>query len=341
MRPRTKPWGSRLLLLSLVAVLVLMLPREGHAATPAATPPTKVLVDIYVVNVGSIDQQKGSSPVDFYLSFAWNGSWYGPGGNSSSPALPQDFALMDGTVNQLQLISSQGDINGTGENYLSFRVGATLFDQMNFVRFPLDSQRLSIQIESNDFTNASLVYVPDTESQIGQNVSIPGWIVDGGSGLSVENQLYRTSFGYPGLPPAYAAYYSEAIFTINIHRPVQTAALTLVVPLVVLVALATISFRIRMDSFGPRLQLGVVSIFTAVAFLLNMNNSVPVQGYFTLGDDTLLVAFGVLIYSICVTVVLHYYDPSSPPGWAKALNRSSFVGVPLAAVLLTLLIVAL
>lgn len=199
--------GKARLLLSIVVVLLLLhlsgsrAPGASAASLSSANQsPRSVLVDIYVVSVGNLDQQAGSYEADFYLSFAWNGTWYGPGGNQSV-AMPQNFALLNGQVSQLELVSSDTNITGTNENYLSYRVYATLYSPMNFARYPLDHQTLTIEVENNDYDNASLAFVADGQSQLSPDAHVPGWILDPGSSkMTVSNEVYRTNFGFPGSP---------------------------------------------------------------------------------------------------------------------------------------------
>jgi len=330
-----------LLALLLVCPLVMSSSHRAEAATAASDPaPRTVLVDMYVVNVGDVNQQDGSYEADFYLAFAWNGTWYGASQNQTS-ALPQNFAILNGQISQLELVSSDSDINGTSENYLSYRVYATLFTPMNFARYPLDHQTLSIMLEDNDYDNSSLVYLADQRSQLDQGVQIPGWILEPGSvNMTVTNDVYKTTFGYPGLPPTSESYYSEAVFSMQVHRPFADVALNVLLPLAVLLALAMASFRIKPESFEARLEVGVISIFTAVAFLLALNSALPAQDYVTLADQLLIVAFAVLIYAIAVAILLHSFAGSGIPRWAKRLDRVSFYAVPLAALLAFLILVA-
>ncbi len=340
--PRASVVVLSLAILLVCPLVFSSLPR-AQAATVAPSPdpaPRTVLVDIYVVDVGDVSQQDGSYEADFYLSFAWNGTWYGAGGNQSS-ALPQNFAILNGQISQLELVSSDDNINGTSENYLSYRVYATLFSPMNFARYPLDHQTLSIMVEDNDYENSSLVFLADQKSQLDQGVQIPGWILDPGSvNMVVTNDVYKTTFGYPGISPTTDSYYSEAVFSMQVHRPFADVTLNVLLPLAVLVALAMASFRIKPESFEARLEVGVISIFTAVAFLLALNSTLPAQDYVTLADQLLMVAFAVLIYAIAIAILLHSYAESGIPRWAERLDRVSFYAVPLAALLSFLILVA-
>jgi hypothetical protein len=326
----------------LVAPLVWLHVPASYAASPASGDQAArgVLVDVYVVNVGSIDQAAGSYEADFYLSFAWNGTWSGAGDNQSV-GLPQNFAILNGQVSGLELVSSDQNINGTGENYLSYRVYATLYSPMNFARYPLDHQTLTIDVESNDYDNSSLVFVSDGQSQLSPEAQVPGWILDPGSaGMTVSNQLYKTSFGYPGSPSDSRSYYSEAVFSFSVHRPFAATAMDILLPLGVLVALAMVTFRIREESFDIRLEVGVISVFTAVAFLLALNSAIPAQDYLTVADELMIVGFLMLIYAIGLTMVLHAYGASGVPAWARRLNTASFFVLPVVALLAVLVLFA-
>jgi len=329
------------LLLAVGLLLVLPLAFRAPAASAGVTgtpAPRVASVDIYIVDVGNLDQSAGSYEADFYLSFAWNGTWYGPDGNQSE-ALPQNFAILNGEVAKLETVTSDANINGTGENYISYRVYATLYSPMNFARYPLDHQTLSIEVEDNNYDNASMEYVSDGQSQLDPAAHVPGWLLDPGSEkMVVTSDPYKTSFGYPGSPPNSESFYSDATFSFAVHRPFADSAMNVLLPLGVLVALAMVTFKIKPDSFDIRLEVGVISIFTAVAFLLALNSGLPAQDYLTVADQLMIVAFAILIYAVAMAMIIHRYAGSSIPRWAERLNSASFWVAPLVALVAVLIL---
>lgn len=114
--------------------------------------------------------------------------------------------------------------------------------------------------------------------------------------------------------------------------------MTVLLPLAVLVALAMITFKIKDESFDSRLEVGVISVFTAVAFLLALSSGIPAQDFLTVADQLMVVAFAIQIYVIGLTMVLHAYGESGTPDWARRLNAASFYVVPAIALVAVLIL---
>lgn len=330
------------LVLSLLLLLSFSAPQRSSAVTqPATSGAQQVTVDMYVINIGNINQQQGSYSVDMYLSFAWQGNWSIGTDNASAPAVPSHFEFTNGQISSTTLIEADHNISGTGNNYLEYRVKGTFFSPFNYERYPLDKQTLSVQMEDNFYDSSTLVYVPDTHSMLDPGVVIPGWIIQSGSTkLTVNTHDYNSTFGYPNSPSNGQYYYSRAVFSIQISRPVTTSILQLILPTIVLVALAMMMFRINMENFESRISVGVVSIFTAVAFLLSLDSNIPPSGYFTLADEIMVIIFAITLYALSVTVWFHKYDPKNLPKYVRNFNLASFFLVPIVVIdLIVILIV--
>jgi hypothetical protein len=313
--------------------------------------PRAVAVDIYVINIGDVDQATGSYGIDMYLSFAWNGTWSAAtidsnadnNNGTSASAFPIHFEFTNGVISNETLIEAVANINDSGYNYLSYRVQATFSNPFDFQKFPLDQQILSINIEDALYDNNTLVYVSDNQSMFDPGVQVAGWVVlKNTEHLSITNHVYDSSFGYPGAPQNTQSAYSHVEFSIIIARPLSTAVLTLALPIIVLVTLAMLSFKLTLNSsvaFDKRIDIGVLSLFAAVGFLLALDSGLP-AGSFTLADDIMVLAFAILLYSNILTVSCHKFDPKNPPKFIKDIDRVSFIATPvIVIVLVTLLII--
>ena len=305
----------------------------------AAPPPTQVTIDIYVISIGNLDEVGGTFSADFYLSFAWSGNWTVNNDNFSQPALPANFEFMNGEVDQVTQITAEQNISGSGYNYLSYRVSGTFFNTFNFARYPLDTQKLTIAIENNNYTDSTLVFVPSSHSTVDPDANVSGWIINHESVQEyVTTHYYNTTFGYPvNGSDSQNQTYSRAVFSVTVQRPLKSAALELLTPIIVLTLLAMLSIKIRSERLESSTAIFVASIFTSVAFLLNFNSSVPPIGYFTLADNIMIVLFGVLLYALSIRIVLHNYEPN-PPNSLTAIYGASFYAIPVAVAVASILL---
>lgn len=327
------------IIILILAIIALISPIALQRSSGASTTSRQVTVDVYVINIGDVNQQAGSYNIDMYLSFSWSGNWSASGNNASEPAFPSHFDLANGEINSMTLIDAEQNVSGTGYNYLEYRIQAIVYSPFNFQRYPLDKQRIFVNIEDSYYGNDSLVYVSDSHSMIDSSVHVPGWIIQSGSvQLSVSTHVYNSTFGYPGASQGTQYAYSQATFSFSMARPETTSVLDLGLPMVVLVGLSMISFRIKIEAFDSRLMVGVLNIFAAVAFLISIDSSLP-AGFFTLADEFMVVAFAVSMYSIGLTVWFHRFDPERLPSFVNRLDKASFMCMPIVALVILGLIV--
>lgn len=325
--------SARLLRTSIIAstlVIVFLLTFSvPQRSTAAQSNPRQVTIDVYMISVGNINQQLGSYNADMYVSFAWYGNWSATNNNSSSPPFPSNFQIINGQVNSQTLIEADRNVSGTGYNYDEYRLSATLYAPFNFQRFPLDKQTISVTIEDSYFGNNSLIYVSDNQSDLSPSVSLPGWVIQKDSeNLKVSTDIYNSTFAYPGAPIGTHYAYSSATFSFHISRPVTTYISYLALPTVLLIGMVMITFRIKLEEFEARLTVGILVVFTAVAFMLALDSSIP-AGYFTLADEILLFSFAASLYSIALTVRFHRYNVENLPRITERIDKASFVLLPI------------
>jgi hypothetical protein len=357
-RQRLPAW-RRLLPLPLLGLLALSCAAPVVAQTPVAPHPRQVTVGLYLNDVATLDQTTGSFGADFYLWFRWQGNWTSGDVNSTvaadiafaeaSPtgsysqlaeyAFPIHYELMNGQIDAVTLISAQPDYNGSSYNFLEYRVHASMHDPMQLNNYPLDVQKLSIEIEDSFYPNSTLVYVPDRGSSIDPSITsgdgIPGWSYNIGSfKVEVTNHLYVTSFGYGVIPSMNtSSSYSHFDASFTIRRPFANTVTTLLLPVAILLALTLVSFFISIDKFEERLALLVTAVLSAVLLQINFAQNIPATGTFTLADRTIVVLYIVLVYGLAITVVQKWLNPEKHARAIVWVDRITVVILPVVATL--------
>lgn len=338
---------------------VLVLPLFSPLASANASSPRKVAVGLYVNDIANYDQSTGTFSADFYLWFRWQGNWTIGDVNSTvaasiqsaslnpsdnlpslaSSAAPVHFELMNGQPINIVLISAQPNYNDSGYNFLEYRVLATMHDPVVLKNYPLDVQRLSIEMEDNFYSNTSLVYVPDVGSVIDPAITapggIPGWDYDAGSfNVTVISHFYNTSFGYQVVPGGNTtSFYSRFIASIDMRRPFVNSVSTLLLPVAIILAMTIVSFFIDLEKFEERLALLVTAVVSAVLLQVSIAQNTPVADTITLADKTMAIVYAVLLYALAIVVIQKIMMKGSHPRVMPWINRITLVVVPLAATL--------
>lgn len=93
--------------------------------------------------------------------------------------------------------------------------------------------------------------------------------------------------------------------------------------------IAMISFLIKTAGFGARLGLNVPTLFTAVAFQIDLTSGILQFGFFTLPDRLMINLHIVLVYSLLVTVSLATIKGVREAQLVKRLNDVSALALPL------------
>jgi hypothetical protein len=303
----------------------------AHAAQQQPQSGRIVTTGAYVLNVGGFDVASGSFTADFYLWFSWRGDWSGSA--LSTSGLPERFELMNGQVNKMTLVESDRNVSGAGDNYLLYRIQASMSGPVNLQGYPFDRHNLTIEAEDQVYIANQLQYQVDNQSRIDPLVSIQGWdIQPSAAKASVSSHQYETTFGYPGENSTET--YSRFVFSMPIQRPLLSSAIKTFIPIVVILLIAFVSFLVKPEDFGPRLSLNVTTILTAVAYHLTLSSSIPPVGFLTLADRLMLSVYVVLVYALVITVGLAAISDERRLQTVKKLNRISGTAAPIVAAIL-------
>lgn len=315
--------------LLIISFLSLSAPAEAQAVTPVA--PVTVQIGAYIVNLGDFNVGQGSFSADFYLWFSWQGNWTGIAGGSTP--FPAGFELMNGVINKITLIESDQNISGTGQNYLIYRVQAAMTDPVNLQDYPFDTHSLTIELEDQDHNVSTLIYQPDSGSRLDPLVQLQGWDIQWSHvNAVVVDHFYNTTFGYPGERSGET--YSRFVVTVPIERPVLASTIQAFIPIILILIVAFVAFFIKMEHFGTRVSLNVLTLLTAAAFQITLTSGIPQFGFLTLADRLMISVYGLLVYALIVTVGLATFSDEGRLRALRRLNEVSWIAFPLACAVL-------
>ena len=292
----------------------------------------EVKVGTYVLNIRKLDVGSGTWVVDFYLWFIWQGDSVDPG----------NFEVMNGSTDYKDkpstdeiLITDEVKMEVKKFKWLSYRIVSTISNDLNFKNYPLDVQNLTIEIEDREMNENKLRYitVPE-ENNVDDHVKIQGWEFKEKFSY-VTNHTYLTTFGYedPGDFPPYSRY----IFGLKISRPRFSSLLKVLLPLTIILSLSFLAFAMSPDKLSQRISLGVSTVFTSVAFHINLTSGIPQVSYLTLADRLMISCYFILFMSLISTIYLIKYVDSEQIGRAVEINKRLRILVPFLGISLLVL----
>ena len=320
---RTRSW-----VLAVIAGLFLV---PAHAAAQYARPTTdatEVEIAVIVLDVERIDDamQGFSANVLFVarwsdprlthdgtgdewrsLDEVWHPRLQVANLRQGSSTLPETVEVTpDGTVTYRQRLLGQ------------------FSQKLDLSDFPLDRQKLSIQLVAMGNLEDDVVFVahPEIPSGVVPDVAISDWKI---LGSHARTQAYQPM---PGVEPR-AGYMLE----FDAKRFIGYYRTKIILPLLLIVAMSWLVFWIDPELAGPQISLAVTSVLTLIAYRFMIGGMLPKISYLT-RMDWFTSASTVLVFLTLVeatyTVML---TKRGRPERAQTIDRISRWGFPLAFVL--------
>lgn len=278
----------------------------------------EVKVGTYILNVRKLEVASGTWVVDFYVWFIWEGEGINP----------MNFEIMNGAVEfKDAAVLDTIEVEGRKFKWASHRIVATLTNDLNFKNYPLDIQKLTIEIEDREQSIDKMKYtINPLENNIDDFVKIQGWEVKEKS-CSISTHTYKTTFGYDDDNSGLV--YSRYIFGLKISRPRFSSMLKLLLPLSIILSLSFLSFALSPDKMSQRISLGISTVFTSVAYHINLTSAIPQVSYLTLADRLMISCYFILFCSLISTIYLIRFVDSQQLEKAEKINRYLGFLVPL------------
>ena len=273
--------------LATALVLALALGTQLRAA------PQEVKVGVYLKNVESIDIADNTYYLDFQLWMRWKGA--------IDPTQSFRFTnLIDVWGLTLTPDQEAPKTLKDGSRYQRFRVEGKFYHKFWVGTFPLDWQKITLEIEDKVHPRTALVYVPDPQAKVSPDLAIPGWDI-----VEVYNREkpveHGTGFGLDGAPQPH----SEYRFGLRVYRPPTFFFLKVVPPILLVILSCFLIFFLRVEYVDARFSTVIGSLLTEVFLQLSLTDALPNVGLMTLLDQifnlSYLVMFLILVECIIVT----------------------------------------
>jgi len=248
--------------------------------------PIRVEVGVFLIDIVDVDELKESFKVDLVLSLVWrdprlSAEVRGEAMDDCSLGLGDIWDPDVHPVNQRGVTRERAqdvDIAPDGTVRFSERIMGELSASLDLDEFPFDKQWLRIQLASFEYGPQDVVFVVD-ESETGriEDVFIGGWdILENTSDTDVRPLTVNTR------------QQTRLEHTVVIERRSNFFLWKFVVPLSLIVLMASSVFWIDPRMTSPQIGVATASVFSLIAFLISLRGVIPRVDYLTRLDELVL-----------------------------------------------------
>jgi len=261
-----------------------------------------VRVGIEPTSVYSIDISKGIWSANFYIWWRWSGDL--------DPSESTDFTNNADASSEQNITFAYTNDSGVptpmvlsnGEKYQQGFVRMSFIGSFKLGRFPLDSQSLSIKMESTAYGSEQMVYLWDKENLSSEKI-IP---VSGWKSKSIRTyelvHHYKTNFGdidsESGSPN-----YSQIVYTMEIERAQLYFYLKLLFPLVIILLAIFSALIVKQLAAKAPLAIASTGLLTAIFSQQSYSQGLPPNAPAVLMDKIYLVGL-ISVLLVFTRVVL-------------------------------------
>jgi hypothetical protein len=285
--------------------------------------PTQVSVDIFFVDINSIDSAQQTFTADIAIVLRWKDTRLAHAG-SGVVHYPLDqvwnprVVIVNETnsVNRRLPESVYVDADGT-VLYRQRYVGA-FAQPLRLHSFPFDKQTFRVQLVAIRFSPDEVKFVPDQKwidaglkqaGGISASITLPDWTVEN---WDIKERTYALA---PGLEDAGYA------FEFTASRNVRHYILKVILPLVLNVLMSWSVFWIDPTTSSSQISVAVTSMLTLIAYRFAVDSQLPRLPYMTRLDAFILTSTLLVFFSLIEVLVTTILDNNQQTERAKQLDR--------------------
>lgn len=285
---------------------------EKQSNSPAGSgSPIVVKTSMFLRNIGKFDQTIGKYTAEFEVEFKVP---------ENTPNFAGNFDILNGRIVKKEEIK--------GDNPLTrhFKIEAEIDLDLDFKRFPWDSQDLSITLYNPEMDSTEMKYEVDPlakdESRMDEKVKLVGWHIEEDESAVSEDSFMEAKEKY-----------SMFTFGLEIHRMRYAATMKVFFPLTIMVFISFLALFIGAGAAVNRLTILTGTLLAAVMFHLNASSALPPIGYLTLADKVFFCSYVSFLLNLILTVVLLKYNEFKLEEKVKSSYSIALILVPVVTIL--------
>lgn len=255
------------------------------------TGPIQVQVTLWILDVSGIDIGQGTFDADVTMELRWQDA-------RLDVATLRPFELINGADMRLE---PYGYASHGAWHALNWRVHARLRSAFDLHRYPLDQQRLTIELEHPLLTADELVYHCETRfgspdvnlrrDRLGPDFHLPNWRLTG-----VHSEETKVMYG-PGEE------FSRYSFVLTIERALLPFLVRELWPILLMVLVGLAASLVPSEKIDAKLLLTVLALLVAVELQVAHDEQSPHVGYPTLTEYLFLFAYLSIAIGVLTAIV--------------------------------------
>lgn len=268
----------------------------GLLAVPAMAEPERVTVGGYLRNIEAIDLEQNAYHLNAVLWFKWKGE-RDPTKSLRFVNLLEAWALTQAPVYDEPLTLPDG------ARYQRLIIEGRFFHKFWLGTFPLDWQKVLLELEDPQRGDDQLVLEVDPASSLMPDLAVPGWVV---RAPIVEEKRVEVPGSYGLSAPVK---HSRFRFGALLQRPLRVLFTTMLPPMVLVLLCCWFVFFLRPVHVEARVGTVITALLTIVFLQLAFTDDLPYLGSTVLLDQLFNFSYVVItaILLECV-VVTRLYD---------------------------------
>ncbi|MFT3710660.1 MAG: hypothetical protein QM817_23810 [Archangium sp.] len=267
------------------------------AVLAQSPPPQKVTVGLHLRNVEGVNLEENAYHANFVLWAAWDGD--------RDPTKSLRFVnLLEAWALTLNPVYDEPLTLPDGRHYQRFTGEGRFFHKFELGSFPLDAQRVVLELEDAQRTDAELTLEVDPASALEDDLKVPGWIV----GASIEEAVKVKNASNFGLATG-GGERTRLRFGTTISRPRRVFFVTMFPPILLVMMCCWFIFFLRPVHVEARVGTVITALLTIVFLQLAFTDDLPYLGTAVLLDQVFNFSYVIItgILLECV-VVMRWHD---------------------------------
>lgn len=279
--------------------------------------PQEIVFGTYIENIQGLDLGTNSFQADLYVWMRWMDPKLKPYESIEVMNPFETWAMSAVPVSETPIKQPDGSL------YYSIRYQGGFNSNFNLAKFPFGEQQLHIQFEDKIFESSHLTYVLDTKPvTLDPEITIPGYDI-GQPQINVREIEYTTSFGE--YTDTTSNIYSRVTITIPVTHPFLSTSIKVLLPIVLIVATASLIFHIPPNLIEARIGLGITALLTLVAMQWSAMSSLPDGGYLVMLDVIYIISYAFVLITLVQTLTTSWKAKSGEERLAIRRDKQMMV----------------
>jgi hypothetical protein len=321
---------ARRKLLPIAGFLLVSIQLAHSSETPAlierpntSAGPTQISVQIWVIDIHSIDSAQQSFTADIAVVLRWKDPRLAHTGSGVAHyALDQIWnprvVIVNETNSVTRRLPESVDVDPDGAVLYRQRYVGSFTQSLRLQSFPFDKQTFRIHLVAVRFSPDEVKFVPDQKwieaglkqaGGISPSITLPDWTIEK---WDIRTLSYSLT---PGVD------YSGYVFEFTASRNVRHYILKVILPLVLIVLMSWSVFWIDPTTSSSQISVAVTSMLTLIAYRFAVDSQLPRLPYMTRLDAFILTSTLLVFFSLIEVLVTTILDNNQQTERAKQLDR--------------------